>query len=93
MQAWLRRWQDRIDGDAGEPGQRAHLMKANNPAVIPRNHQVERALDAAIRNQDLGPFERLLTVLAVPYQDADDWMELTQPPEPNGQVYQTFCGT
>ncbi len=91
LEDWLQRWRDRVV--AGDLAQRAQLMKSSNPAVIPRNHQVERALEAAIREQDFGPFERLVAVLAAPFDDADQWMEFTQPPEPTEQVYQTFCGT
>ena len=46
--------------------QSEELRRAHNPAFIPRNHLVEKALAAAGEN-DLGVMQRLLEVLATPY--------------------------
>ena len=43
-------------------------MDRVNPVYIPRNHHVEEAL-AAATDGDLGPFERLLDVLAHPFDE------------------------
>ena len=42
-------------------------MKSVNPLVIPRNHKVEEALNAANQN-DLKPFLKLLEILDNPYK-------------------------
>ena len=42
-------------------------MDRVNPVYIPRNHLVEEAL-AAATDDDLGPFRRLLDVLALPFR-------------------------
>ena len=42
-------------------------MRRHNPAFIPRNHKVEEALLAATSSDDLTVMERLLEVLAAPY--------------------------
>ena len=88
--------------DAWEPGWRARLeheqdpetrMRAANPAVIPRNHRVEQMIQAAVAG-DFAPLDRLLGVLARPYEDQpDSAADLTRPPEPSEVVRQTFCGT
>ena len=39
-------------------------MKNNNPAVIPRNHMVEEALDYAAHKGDYSILEKLLNVLS-----------------------------
>jgi uncharacterized protein YdiU (UPF0061 family) len=67
-------------------------MRRENPAVIPRNHRVEAALDAAVAG-DLEPLDALLNVLATPWDDRPEVRSYTQPPEPHEVVQQTFCGT
>ena len=47
-------------------------MRRHNPAVIPRNHRVEEALQAATSDDDLSVMQRLLDVLASPYDHERD---------------------
>ena len=54
---WAQRWRHRLAEDGGAAGQRRALMRAVNPAFIPRNHLVEEALAAAVNSGDLSPFE------------------------------------
>ncbi len=87
---WHERWASRL---AGQPeAEAAARMKAHNPAVIPRNHLVEAALQAATEEQDFCVMERLLGALATPFAESVA-EEYTAPPPPSGEVYQTFCGT
>lgn len=69
------------------------LMLENNPAVIPRNHRVEEALDAAVSQGDYEPMMRLLDVLSRPYAHDADQAAYAVPPEPSDCGYKTFCGT
>jgi serine/tyrosine/threonine adenylyltransferase len=83
MEAWLPRWHAR----AGE-GAALRIAKAN-PAVIPRNHQVEAALVAATAG-DMAPFHALLAAVQQPFVEAERFML----PAPTGfGQYVTFCGT
>ena len=93
FQTWLQRWKARLEQQAAPREQALTIMRKANPAVIPRNHQVEFALAAAVRNDDLAPFERLLAVLANPFEDTPGNEEFRLPPPPSERVYQTFCGT
>ena len=68
-------------------------MRKVNPAVIPRNHLVEQALNAAVENSDYGPFEKLVEVLSSPYEELEGKSEFMQPPKPGEHVLETFCGT
>jgi uncharacterized protein YdiU (UPF0061 family) len=82
--AWLERWRA-LDPDA-------ELMDRTNPVYIPRNHLVEEALAAATAD-DLAPLERLLEVLASPYEERPG-LERYAAPAPGGTgPYRTFCGT
>ena len=66
-------------------------MKNNNPLVIPRNHKVEEALEAAEHN-DMMPLNNLLKILTKPYIKQNETINF-QSPSISGEKYQTFCGT
>ena len=91
--AWHRRWRARLERNGRPDDDAWGLMRRHNPAVIPRNHQVEAALSAAVHNDDLGPVRALLAALDDPYQDRDRDDPYRQPPAPGEQVLRTFCGT
>jgi uncharacterized protein YdiU (UPF0061 family) len=87
---WHQRWQQRV----GVPMEiLSKTMKAVNPAIIPRNHQVEHALQTASQTGELQPFLRLLAALADPYADHPAYNEYRNPPDDTQIVHQTFCGT
>jgi uncharacterized protein YdiU (UPF0061 family) len=86
---WAVGWRARLAQEA--PG-RAAAMRAVNPAFIPRNHLVEEALAAAVED-DLAPFETLLTVLAHPFEDQPGRDRHALPARPEERVTATFCGT
>ena len=67
-------------------------MASANPVYIPRNHQVEKVIQAGLTG-DYAPFEALLAVLENPYTPNADFAEFERPPEPEEVVHQTFCGT
>ena len=89
---WQPRWAQRLARQPQPWPEVARLMNAHNPALIPRNHEVEAALAAATAN-DLVPLERLLAALAKPYNEAGQPDELLNPPPPGTPVCRTFCGT
>ena len=68
------------------------LMQRHNPAFIPRNHNVEEALEAATTAGDLTVMQRLLDVLRTPYDHGRD-LPAFSTPGPSGRPYRTFCGT
>jgi uncharacterized protein YdiU (UPF0061 family) len=89
-------WRSRLDARrARQPHSTAEvqdLMRRHNPAVIPRNHLVEAALQAATDGHDLSVMERVLDVLATPYDHERDLPEFTTPGT-SDLSYRTFCGT
>ncbi len=90
FQAWQTRWQARLMEEDLESS--LALRKSVNPAVIPRNHKVEEALQAGEAG-DLEPFSKLLQALENPYEDGDHLTPYQSPPKPEEKVLQTFCGT
>ncbi len=91
--AWSERWRQRIGQEPQSANQRQALMRAVNPAFIPRNHRVEAIIKAAVDGDDYRPFEELLTVLSKPYEDQPEFAAYAEPPRPEERVCQTFCGT
>ncbi|MDZ4403363.1 protein adenylyltransferase SelO family protein [Prosthecobacter sp.] len=88
---WHQRWSERLKRQPQSASDVTDLMRRHNPAFIPRNHKVEEALAAASEHGDLNPMQRLLTVLADPYDHTQDLPEFSEPADSTG--YQTFCGT
>lgn len=90
---WIETWRARLAARNVSPERAAATMLAANPARIPRNHQVERAIRAAEDAGDFAPANRLAEALADPYVDRPEFIEYEAPPEPHEMVRQTFCGT
>ncbi len=86
--AWEARWRARLAREADPEA----VMRAANPAFIPRNHRVEQMIEAAVGG-DFKPFERLMGVLSTPYDDQPDAADLRRPPAASEVVHATFCGT
>jgi serine/tyrosine/threonine adenylyltransferase len=89
---WHEQWHARLARQPQSAAESEALRRANNPAFIPRNHLVEAAL-AAAEQGDLTVMERLLQVLAAPYDHTRLAPEYRQPAPDGGGCYQTFCGT
>ena len=92
FQDWYSRWRHRVELDNLPVGSACAMMRAVNPAVIPRNHRVEEALAAAEDHDDLSVLHRLLKALASPYEAGDDSAPYREPPVDDSN-YRTFCGT
>lgn len=90
---WKEQWEGRMHRQQESPDASHHLMRNSNPAVIPRNHQVEAALQAAVEEGDYSPLKQLLQVLSKPYAHIPEQVEYSKPPEPSSCAYRTFCGT
>ena len=91
--AWHAQWQARLQRQPQSADEVQQRMRAHNPAVIPRNHKVEEALAAAQNCGDLGVMQRLLAVLAKPYEEKAEQAEYRLPSGLAPGAYQTFCGT
>jgi uncharacterized protein YdiU (UPF0061 family) len=92
LEAWHRRLVARRGRQRESPAEAEALMRQHNPAFIPRNHLVEEALQAATSRGDDSVMERLLEVLAAPYDYARD-LPTFSAPGAGERPYRTFCGT
>ncbi|HLG27182.1 MAG TPA: hypothetical protein VI423_05300, partial [Paenisporosarcina sp.] len=69
------------------------LMRNSNPAIIPLNHRVEEALEAAVDHGDYSVMERLLEVLSKPFAHSQEQTDFCTVPAESSQPYRTYCGT
>ncbi|MGD6890993.1 protein adenylyltransferase SelO [Bacillus mobilis] len=90
---WYKLWQSRLERQEESKENAYEMMKNNNPSIIPRNHRVEEALEAAVTNNDYSVMEKLLEALSNPFSYATDQEEYCVPPAPTNRPYRTFCGT
>lgn len=92
VQPWLQRWR-RCLGEQ-PTSKTAESIRAVNPIYIPRNHLVEEALAAASDDGNLTLFERLLDLVAHPYDERPGCEDYAKPaPREFTARYKTFCGT
>ena len=90
---WAARWRERLSQEPQHSATRQAAMRAANPAYIPRNHQIEAMITAAVDQDDFTRMDELLAVLSRPYEDQSEFIRYAQPPQPHEQVKATFCGT
>tara|TARA_B110000037_G_scaffold8465_1_gene9158 strand:- start:1081 stop:2541 length:1461 start_codon:yes stop_codon:yes gene_type:complete len=89
---WKKKWENRLKLNNNNQKKCFKLMHSVNPLVIPRNHKVEQALEAA-NNDDIKPMKKLIKILEKPYVNQDDISEFQSPNPHKDKKYQTFCGT
>ena len=84
FESWLKKFESR------NPNR--DKMRQYNPSIIPRNHKVEEALEAANTN-NLQPLQALLKALENPYAENKEFSSYQDPALETKTPYQTFCGT
>jgi serine/tyrosine/threonine adenylyltransferase len=89
---WYKIWKERLKRQSQSEELVHQLMKDSNPAVIPRNHRVEEAIEAADKG-DFNVMRKLLDVISRPYDHSKDQEEYSKLPNPSSCTYRTFCGT
>jgi uncharacterized protein YdiU (UPF0061 family) len=90
FKAWYKKWLYRIQKQKEGEGTSRVMMLKHNPAVIPRNYLVEKALSLAVADQDYRLLNDFIAALQKPYEDSKLFSE---PPLEEDKSYQTFCGT
>ncbi len=88
---WHKNYQERLKRQENSIEEVEKLMKESNPYVIPRNHRVEEAIDAADKG-DFSVMIKLLEILSKPYEYSEEAEEYTKVSKTLG-CYKTYCGT
>jgi uncharacterized protein YdiU (UPF0061 family) len=86
-ETWIQQWKT-----LQKPDDHLTKMKSTNPILIPRNHRIEEAIQAAYQN-DFSLFHRLADALAKPFEENPEFADLELAPLPEQCVKNTFCGT
>lgn len=93
LKNWELLWKERLSRQEESYEESIELMKKNNPVVIPRNHQVEKALEAAVQKGDYSVMNELLDALSKPYDYSRNLDKYTEFPKKINKCYKTYCGT
>ncbi|MEI2664287.1 protein adenylyltransferase SelO [Rossellomorea sp. LJF3] len=91
--SWKERWKERLSRQDEKLEASKQRMRTSNPSVIPRNHRVEEALQAAVEENDYSVMNDLLSVLEDPYAYFPGQKEYCTLPSPSDRPYRTYCGT
>jgi uncharacterized protein YdiU (UPF0061 family) len=86
-------WQKRLSEQPAVPQKVQELMRQHNPVVIPRNHHVEKVIQACEQTGRSTLAEKFLQVLRSPYEELAQTSDYQDPPRDGDENYKTFCGT
>ena len=89
---WKEKWKSRLKLNNNSQEKYLKLMHSVNPLVIPRNHEVEKVLQAS-NNNNLTPMKDFLKVLKNPYINQENIEKYQFFKSNKNEKYQTFCGT
>lgn len=91
---WIKSWRDRLRKNKNLHADVTSSIQRVSPAIIPRNHQIERVIKAATEGGDFTPMKQLIDALSNPYENPSKTTQAYMlPPGPDEQVIETFCGT
>lgn len=89
---FYRLWKNRLSAQDETLAQANKLMSKVNPIYIARNHQVEKAIEAALV-ADYSKFKEIIEVLKNPFERQDKYHLYAAEPDPSNRIVATFCGT
>jgi uncharacterized protein YdiU (UPF0061 family) len=89
---WRQAWRARLERQPGSMADAVARMRRVNPVVIPRNHRVEAALEAA-EVGEMAKFDSLLAAISNPFRETPGNEPYRSGPPPGTGPYRTFCGT
>jgi len=90
---WLQKWVKTLEIEKIKKKDVINIMDKANPLFIPRNHLLERIINAATENNDFSEMKTLLKVFSSPYKKQPENKAYSKPPKSDEIVKQTFCGT
>ncbi|MBT7610733.1 MAG: YdiU family protein [Bacteriovoracaceae bacterium] len=84
LESFIQKWRNRVTDVSS--------LNTINPLLIPRNHQIERAIVQA-NNGDYKIFNDLKKALQAPYSENSQYSKYVIPPKLDERITETFCGT
>jgi uncharacterized protein YdiU (UPF0061 family) len=67
--AWLREYGSRVRAEGREDGERRAAQDAANPLYVPRNHLLQRAIEAAEKDDDFSVAREMMEALREPFTE------------------------
>jgi len=94
LEAWLEFYRERLasEGGAREPAARRAAMQRENPKYVLRGHLAERAI-AAAQQREFGEIDRLLAILAAPFDEQPEHAEYALPAPPGSEPVALSCSS
>ena len=89
---WINNWKSALNLENKNVGEIISNLNNTNPMYIPRNHQVQKAIEESYLG-NLKVLEEMLEVLKNPFQENVSLSHYSEAPSEQQRVTQTFCGT
>ena len=92
VSGWINNWKSALNLENKNVGEIISNLNNTNPMYIPRNHQVQKAIEESYLG-NLKVLEEMLEVLKNPFQENGSLSHYSEAPSEQQRVTQTFCGT
>ena len=92
VSGWINNWKSALNLENRNVGEIISNLNNTNPMYIPRNHQVQKAIEESYLG-NLKVLEEMLEVLKNPFQENVSLSHYSEAPSEQQRVTQTFCGT
>ncbi len=92
INAWLNNWKQALKKEHKDLSNLTEKLNQVNPMYVPRNHQVQLAIDLAYEN-DFSKMLEMIEVFKNPFVEVAKYESYSQAPLENEKVRRTFCGT
>ena len=92
INAWLKNWEQALKKEHKDLSNLTENLNRINPVYIPRNHQVQLAIDLAYEN-DFSKMLEMIEVFKNPFKEVSEYVSYSQAPLEKEKIRRTFCGT
>ena len=92
INAWLNNWEQALKKEHKDLSNLTENLDRINPVYIPRNHQVQFAIDLAYEN-DFSKMLEMIEVFKNPFKEVSEYVSYSQAPLEKEKIRRTFCGT
>ncbi len=92
INAWLNNWEQALKKEHKDLSNLTENLNRINPVYIPRNHQVQLAIDLAYEN-DFSKMLEMIEVFKNPFKEVSKYVSYSQAPLEKEKIRRTFCGT
>ena len=92
INAWLNNWKQALKKEHKDLSNLTEKLNQVNPMYVPRNHQVQLAIDLAYEN-DFSKMLEMIEVFKNPFKEVSEYVSYSQAPLEKEKIRRTFCGT